>query len=356
MKMRLGKRPAVLGLLLAAVMVLTPFSERTAITAYADEAGVQKMSDAAIARVDRNNMLQWGIEKGYLAETPKDSTVTEVEAKRRFYEEGRAANGMNRFIRADRTGTFTVGDLIGLAYEACEGVSAKEVTSGQLRTWANQQGFRSVPLCNFGASATRCMLVDVLYHMSPDGAEVAKGVLRAPYFNQVLGYYIGKNGDIWHHGEWGTTQFSLNGHTLGVAGCGFTVTAMALSYYLGRIVPPVEFMENGQYTGDGAQHSVGEVTAREYGVPVHRTGDISEALVALRQGYPVMCLQKGPSFWSQNGHYILLVGEMADGTIATSNPGLIEQTYRTNGGISYETAKITDTQAEDAAYTIFGIE
>ncbi|MEE3420582.1 MAG: C39 family peptidase [Lachnospiraceae bacterium] len=351
MHTRLFCRPRLAGLLMAGILLFT--SLLAPVTARADETG--GLDAATLARIDRHNLIQWGMQKSYLPENPSDHTIVEWEARDRFAKEGRACNGMSRFAAFESMHAFTVGDLIGMAFESVEGVSRKEVTSGPLRSWANQQGFRSLNLCNLDALATRYDLMDVLYHLSADGAEVDKGVLRAPYFNQVLGYYIGKEGDIWHHGEWGDTTFKINGHTLGVAGCGFTVTAMALSYCLDRIVAPTEYMENGQYTGDGAQHSVGEFTARQYGLPVTRTNDWGAALAALRQGYPVMALESGPSFWSQNGHYILMVGALSDGTIAVYNPGLIEQTYRTNGGISYETSKITDTQAQDGAYTIFGL-
>ena len=309
---------------------------------------------AALIRIDAHNLIQWGIAKGYLSEAPSDQRISEREAIERFSQEGRAASGLNRFGRAERTSSFTSGDLVKLAYEACEGVPAREVTTSQLRTWGNQQGFFNVSVCNFAAPATRYQLMDVLYHLSNAGAEVKQGVMRAPYFNQVLGYYTGRNPQF-AHSEWGNATFSINGHTLGVAGCGFAVTAMAISYCLDRIVAPTEFMENGQYTGDGAQHSIGVVTAQSYNLPVTRTQDFGQALAALRRGYPVMVIERGPSFWSQNGHYILMVGALPDGTIATYNPGLIEQTYLTNGKLSFDTAKITDTEAEDGAYTIFGL-
>ena len=79
------------------------------------------------------------------------------------------------------------------------------------------------------------------------------GMLRVPYINQGNGLY--ENGN-WTHTDWPEAKFKLNGHTIHQAGCGTCSTAMGLSYVLGRLISPLEFMDNGQYTGNGSADTV----------------------------------------------------------------------------------------------------
>ena len=149
-------------------------------------------------------------------------------------------------------------------------------------------------------------------------------------------------------------SFNVNGHTMSQAGCGFFSTAMALSYILQRVVAPIDFKENGQYiAGGGSAVTVGVTSASMYRVPAYLTSDIGEVLTALRNGQPVMEHVGSPPF-TLNGHYILLVGVLPDGTIAVNDPGHVENSYW-YCGVSFPLETIVGCMKDPStAFTVFG--
>ena len=182
--------------------------------------------------------------------------------------------------------------------------------------------------------------------------EMTEGLMRMPLIYQGIGFW---DGDEWRHIEWATAEFAINHHTMSEAGCGFCAASMAMSYLKGYVIPPTEFMENGQYTGSGAAHTVGVVSAEGYGIPAHRTGDIEEVRQALRDGLPVMALEKGNTQWAVTGHFILLGGIARDGRIAVYNPGgTVHCQYDAVDYGLYQENEITDTVNGEIPYTIFG--
>ena len=179
----------------------------------------------------------------------------------------------------------------------------------------------------------------------------ANGVMIVPYYNQSRGYLV--NG-TWMYTEWPHVSFNVNGHTMSQAGCGFFSTAMALSYILQRVVAPIDFKENGQYiAGGGSAVTVGVTSASMYRVPAYLTSDIGEVLTALRNGQPVMEHVGSPPF-TLNGHYILLVGVLPDGTIAVNDPGHVENSYW-YCGVSFPLETIVGCMKDPStAFTVFG--
>ena len=179
----------------------------------------------------------------------------------------------------------------------------------------------------------------------------ANGVMLVPYFNQGAGYYVG-NGE-WTATDWPNVQFNVNGHTMHEAGCGFFSTAMALSYLKQRIIAPPEFKENGQYiANEGSAVTVGVATAETYGVHAYFTSDINEVIEALRNGHPVM-EHVGKSIFTNEGHYILLVGYTKDGMFAVNDPGHKDNTYFYNG-ITFDQSTILNAAKDiSTAFTIF---
>ncbi len=189
------------------------------------------------------------------------------------------------------------------------------------------------------------------YGVSQDRPKDANGVLMVPYYNQGRGYCV--NG-TWLYPEWASATFNVNGHTMHQAGCGFFSTAMALSYVLQRVISPVEFKENGQYVADqGSAVTVGVVSAAMYGVDAYITSDINEVMMALRNGQPVM-EHVGSAPFTSEGHYILLVGVLPDGTIAVNDPGHMDNTYW-YCGVSWPVDVILGAAKDlSTAFTVFG--
>ena len=187
------------------------------------------------------------------------------------------------------------------------------------------------------------------------GGRDAKGVLRVPYICQSKGLW---ENNKWTHTDWPSATFSYNGHSLAKAGCGWCSTAMCLSYVLGEIVSPVSFMEHHGYEGDGAPVELGVVVAHEHGIPAHTTGDIEEVKNALIAGYPVM--EHVGAIFTSAGHYIALVGYLADGTFAVNDPSHPSNTYwhEDSNGKTWSESEILaaiDEKPRATAFTIFGI-
>ncbi|MDO4647039.1 MAG: C39 family peptidase [Eubacteriales bacterium] len=180
----------------------------------------------------------------------------------------------------------------------------------------------------------------------------AFGVMCVPYYNQGAGYW---EGGTWTHTDWPAATFSLNGHSLHSAGCGFFSTAMAMSYIRQAVISPVDFKENGQYTGNGSAVTVGVESARMYGINAWITSDWSEVLSALADGHPVMA-HVGPSIFTNNGHYILLIGLLPDGSIAVNDPGHASNSYW-YCGVSFPQETViaaANNRDRSTAFTIFG--
>ncbi len=171
-----------------------------------------------------------------------------------------------------------------------------------------------------------------------------------PYFNQGLGYWDGLK---WMNTDWPNETFSLNGHTMHEAGCGFFAAAMAISYFRQEIVPPVDFMENGQYIGDGSAVTVSLESAGMYEVPAVITGSWEEAYAALQAGHLVM-ENVGPGVFARYGHFIMLTGILDDGKIVINDPGNEYHTYWYNWE-TFDAETCRDNRHDNyTAFTIFG--
>ncbi len=178
-----------------------------------------------------------------------------------------------------------------------------------------------------------------------------EGARAVPYFNQGLGVWDGTNG--WVLTEWPECTFAINNHTMHEAGCGFFAAAMAISYLKQEIVSPIDFKENGQYSGDGAYVTVGLESAAQYGIEAVITGSWEEAYAALKEGHLVM-ENVGPGIFARYGHFILLTGIMPNGNIVVNDPGNEFHTYWYTWE-SFEPYQFKDSQHdEDTAFTIFG--
>lgn len=179
------------------------------------------------------------------------------------------------------------------------------------------------------------------------------GIPYVPYINQGAGL-LTESG--WAYTDWPYYAWNRD-ENIRNSGCGYCSTAMALSYLMGQLIAPVDFMYNGTFVdGYGADHALGIAAAKSYGIPAKGTRNWSEAYAALLAGHPVMVIE-GYGYWTKgNGHYILLIGVLPDGTIAVNDPGSRDRTYWTNGNRGHSQFSITDGAKYSAwpVYTIFG--
>ncbi len=178
-----------------------------------------------------------------------------------------------------------------------------------------------------------------------------EGVRAVPYYNQGLGFWSGTKG--WTCTDWPTETFDINGHTMKEAGCGFFAAAMAVSYLRPEIISPVDFKENGQYTGDGAAVTVGLESAGMYGIKAVITSNWEEAYEALQNGYLVM-ENVGPGVFARYGHFILLTGILDNGQIVVNDPGNEYHSYWYDWE-AFDVSVFPDSMHDfQTAFTIFG--
>lgn len=296
------------------------------------------------------NAKTWGIQNWFYNE---DGSAQALNTKR--ITDILAAKGIRNPIgdlgEADKLPT--VRQLLKMTYMIKEDTSVAEDQIGDetLTNWSQAARLeKSAPKLDQEASADG--IVRCLYYIDHGKAELSNLEERLPFFYQGGGFW---DGSTWRHFDWQHAKFKINGHELWEAGCGFVATAMAISYLSEKIVAPTDFMENGEYTGDGAAHTVGVNSAKQYGIAAHQTGSWDEVESALRKGLPVMVLESGPSMWAKTGHYIVLSGLTPEGKVTVYNPGgNPHMQYHAEDYGTYTPDQITTSVKQDAAYTIFG--
>lgn len=253
----------------------------------------------------------------------------------------------------DPSALITVRTLLKLTYLLAEAPDYPEdqVSDATLKNWSRAVRIETGE-AQLDTEASVQEIIRCMYYIDHGKHELNELEQRYPFFYQGAGFYDGAS---WRHFDWQHAKFSINGHEMWEAGCGFVATAMALSYLSGKIIGPVDFMENGEYTGDGAAHTVGVNSAAQYGITAHRTSDWSEVESALRDGLPVMVLETGPSMWAKTGHYILVSGLTPEGKVTVYNPGGdVHFQYNAEDYGTYTPEQIYATANPDLPYTIFG--
>lgn len=243
--------------------------------------------------------------------------------------------------------------LLKITYLLAEApdLTEDQVSDETLRNWSRAVRIET-KTPDLDAQPSDEVIIRCMYYIDSGKHELNQLEQRYPFFYQGAGFYDGAS---WRHFDWQHAKFSINGHEMWEAGCGFVATAMALSYLSGRIIGPVDFMENGEYTGDGAAHTVGVNSAAQYGITAHRTSDWSEVESALKDGLPVMVLETGPSMWAKTGHYILVSGLTPEGKVTVYNPGGdVHFQYNAEDYGLYTPEQIYSTANPDLPYTIFG--
>lgn len=119
--------------------------------------------------------------------------------------------------------------------------------------------------------------------------------------------------------------------TIESSGCGFTSSAMIVSYLLDKLITPPEFIEwSKEYYeyGVGMKGSLPQAAAEHYGLgDVTVTSNFEEVILALKSGHPVMSSQ-GPGIFTNGGHLIVLRGITSDGNILVNDPASASNTNK----------------------------
>lgn len=183
-----------------------------------------------------------------------------------------------------------------------------------------------------------------------NGQKDQNGIDVVPYINQGRGLY---NNGSWQHTDWPGRIVHGEG-TLQKLGCGFCSTAMAMSYFKGTIVSPFDI--NANRTSQSFCN-----WANANGVTAHVTASWDEAYAAVKAGYPVMFLARNKyghrignpnhGYWTNEGHFVLMIGVKSDGTVAVNDPGWAQNTYWTGNGITHAPEYIYKNAD---SYVIFG--
>ena len=193
------------------------------------------------------------------------------------------------------------------------------------------------------------------------------GIPQVPYIHQGFGVYD-FTANSYTHTEILSHSFP-DGCTFSAGACGYCCSAMAVSYIAGHLVLPTDFEEGGSWMGTwlgAATHDVGKKAAARYGIETRQTQSIDDAYQELKNGNLVMVIEQGggvpgvPSFqgvpdggWTADGHFILMIGVLPDGSIAVNDSASTQRTYWFNGKKGWTKEQISLRASGSPTYTIF---
>lgn len=139
--------------------------------------------------------------------------------------------------------------------------------------------------------------------------------------------YYNQKDEIWRDLPYGEDD-------IGNYGCGPTVCAMLLSTLTGKTVTPADAadwaVKNGCYIpGGGSYHTLVPSACHAFGLSAteYSVSEQSELLAALQNGALVSVIM-GPGHFTSTGHFILLTGVNADGTLAVADPASRENSAK----------------------------
>lgn len=138
-------------------------------------------------------------------------------------------------------------------------------------------------------------------------------------YNSVInGFpYFSQNDERWNSERYG-------GGNIGSSGCGPTAAAMVLKSYSFDVTPSdigalfTSAMGGYQTTSGGVCFP--QLGNSPYNLTVKNSKNISEAVSALQSGIPVIANPHGPCDFTGGGHFIVLCGIKADGSIIVNDP------------------------------------
>ena len=124
--------------------------------------------------------------------------------------------------------------------------------------------------------------------------------------------------------RWSDKAYS--GSTIGIAGCGPTSVAIAVSTLTGRTITPDQVAEWSEATGhaaygNGSYHSLIPDALAHYGLTVQRAGTscAQQLADALSAGKLVVVIM-GPGTFTSTGHFMVLRGTTATGKVLIADP------------------------------------
>lgn len=122
--------------------------------------------------------------------------------------------------------------------------------------------------------------------------------------------------------------------TIANAGCGPTSMAMVLTYLTGDEVTPVETAaygdNNGYYVRNkGTSWAYFDAIANEYGVNCTQSSVSADNILSALKEDKTVIMAMGPGTFTRRGHFIVLTGLNADGSISVADPNSVERSQTT---------------------------
>lgn len=131
-----------------------------------------------------------------------------------------------------------------------------------------------------------------------------------------------------HDNPWSSTDVYPGGttHPISGSGCGYTSTAMVITYLTGHFVSPAELTQkaDGKYhTGQGISHGFFTWIAPQYGLQ-SKGVSFSKFKHGLQEGkvgvVNTAAKDESNNTWSKNGHIVAVRGLTEDGKFLVNNP------------------------------------
>lgn len=152
----------------------------------------------------------------------------------------------------------------------------------------------------------------------------------------INGFYYFNQADK----KWKNTTYG--GYSISGSACGPFSVAMALSAVLGRPIDPIEIVRLGEAAGSvmpggGSYWNLFPAAAQKYNVPFTEINQ-SQIDSKLEEGC-VLIVSHGPGYWSNSGHFIVVVKKNSDGTYAVNDPGYRNKSINHDRTRTFGTAK-----------------
>lgn len=155
-----------------------------------------------------------------------------------------------------------------------------------------------------------------------NGATIAAG------FSNSITYY--NQGDP----AWGSYLYG-GSDPMVTHGCGPTALAMAVTSLTGTPVTPIDTAEwaaqNGCFSqGNGSAHDIIPDGAKSYGLTVEKLAVMTpEGIRTALSYHKLLIFLMGPGEFADSGHFIVVYGYLADGTLQIADPASTQRSSRT---------------------------
>jgi len=167
------------------------------------------------------------------------------------------------------------------------------------------------------------------------------------------GTYSIENFPYYNQGDYPNTSYADG--TIASSGCGTTSMAMVASYLTGKVVDPettAAWSVAHGYAGGGTSGGFFPAFSKEIGISCEEIAiDANKIVSELAEGHPIVVLVRGPGYFTNGGHYIVLTGITEDGLITIADPA-----SRARSSVAWELATILKNGATGWTFTSDDLE